>query len=147
MIVLDAVVKSLGMIVVGYARNAVQWRWRDNLKLIIPGEYPTLNEVIKASKSHYMAYANQKKDFTTLTMLNAAKLPKINFKADYIFTWYRKNKMVDPDNIQVGTKYILDGLVKAGKLKNDGWDEINSITHYFEVDKQNPRVEIEVVEI
>ena len=94
-----------------------------------------------------MAYANQKKDYTALTMIHAEKLPKITNKADYTFTWYRKNRRNDPDNIQVGTKYIFDGLVKAGILKNDGWNEINSITHKFEVDKDNPRVEIDITEV
>lgn len=117
------------------------------MKLTINGEFPTLNEVIKASKSHHMAYANQKKDYTALTMIQTQKAPEIDYKADWVFTWYRKNRRNDPDNIQVGTKYIFDGLVKAGKIKNDGWNEINSITHKFAVDKDNPRVEIEMIPI
>ena len=116
------------------------------LKITIEGEFPSLNQVIKVSKSHPMAYANQKKDYTTLTMLYARNTPKIDFKADYVFTWYRKNRRNDPDNIQVGTKYIFDGLVKAGKLENDGWNQINSITHKFAVDKDKPRVEINIKE-
>src|SRR5690625_560472 len=114
------------------------------LKITIEGEFPSLNQVIKVSKSHPMAYANQKKDYTTLTMLYARNTPKIDFKADYVFTWYRKNKRTDPDNITVGQKYIFDGLIKQGVMPNDGWDEVNSITHKFAVDKKNPRVEIEV---
>ena len=117
------------------------------IRLIIHGEYPTLNEVIKASKSHYMAYANQKKDYTALTMMHANNMPKIDYKADYTFTWYRKDRRNDPDNIQVGTKYIFDGLVKAGKLENDGWKQINCIVHKFKVDKDNPRVEIDISKI
>mgnify|MGYP002083607042 FL=1 len=41
-----------------------------------------------------------------------------------------------------GLKMILDGLVVAGVIKNDGWSEIGSINNHFEVDKDNPRVEV-----
>lgn len=114
------------------------------MKLTINGEFPTLNEVIKASKSHYMAYASQKKEYTGLTILHARNKPKIDYKADYVFTWYRKNRRNDPDNIQVGTKYIFDGLVECGVMENDGWNQVNSIKHEYAVDKENPRVEIKV---
>lgn len=117
------------------------------MKITIPGEFPTLNEIIKVSKSHFMAYANQKKKYTDLTILTVRNKPKVKTKSDYIFTWYRKTKRTDPDNIQVGTKYILDGLVDAGIIENDGWNQVNSIKHYFNVDKDNPRVEIKIIEV
>ena len=94
-----------------------------------------------------MAYANMKKDYTALVMIYAENIPKITKKADFTFTWYRKDRRSDPDNIAGGIKFILDGLVKAGKLENDGWKQINSIVHKFEVDKENPRVEIEIKEL
>lgn len=114
------------------------------MKVIIFGEFPTLNEVIKASKSHYMAYANQKKDYTALASIYIKDMPKISGKNDWIFHWYRKDRRNDPDNIQIGTKYILDSFVKNGIIDNDGWNEINSISHLFHVDKENPRVEIQI---
>jgi len=112
------------------------------MKLVIHGEYPTLNEIIKASKSHYMVYANQKKDFTALTMIYTRRTKKIKGLNDYTFVWYRKDRRNDPDNIQVGTKYIFDGLIKGGVLENDGWSQVNTITHKFKVDKDKPRVEV-----
>ena|SRR5699024_10789118 len=117
------------------------------MKLVIKGEYPTLNEIIKASKSHYMAYANQKKDFTDLTMIYTKNKPKIEGLNDYTFVWYRKTKRADPDNVSVGQKYIFDGLIKGGRLENDGWKQVNSITHKFKVDKKKPRVEIYISEV
>jgi|SRR5699024_8169916 len=117
------------------------------MKLVIPGEFPTLNEVIKVSKSHFMAYATMKKTYTNLTIAAVKGNPEIKFKADYIFTWYRKTRRNDPDNIQTGTKFILDGMVDAGLIKNDGWNEINSIKHKFGVDRDDPRVEIEIKEV
>lgn len=117
------------------------------MKIVIPGEFPTLNQVIKVSKSHYMAYANQKKDYTSLTMIHAKNTLKIDYLADWEFTWYRKNKKTDPDNVAVGCKYIFDGLIKADVIPNDSWKEVNSIKHNFAVDKDNPRVEITVKKV
>lgn len=117
------------------------------MKLTVHGEFPTLNEIIKVAKSHPMAYANQKKDYTAQTMIYTRNKYKIEGLNDYTFVWYRKNKRADPDNVQVGTKYIFDGLIKGGCLENDGWKQINSITHKFKVDKKNPRVEVFISEV
>lgn len=94
-----------------------------------------------------MAYANQKKDYTALATIFIKGMDKLDGKYDWTFVWYRKNRRNDPDNIQVGTKYIFDAFVKNGVIENDGWNEINSITHKFRVDKDNPRVEIFISEV
>ncbi|MEN2765759.1 RusA family crossover junction endodeoxyribonuclease [Ornithinibacillus xuwenensis] len=105
-----------------------------------------MNEIIKASKSHPMAYANMKKDYTALVMIRAQKLPKIE-KSDFEITWYCKDKRKDKDNIMTGQKFIFDGLVKAGVMANDGWGEVGSVAHFFQVDKENPRVEVVIREL
>jgi Holliday junction resolvase RusA-like endonuclease len=115
------------------------------MKLTIPGTLPTENEIINASKAHWTVYRDLKQTHDDLVVLYARKLPELKY-ADYIITWYCPNKQKDKDNIIAGQKFIFDGLQKAGKIKNDGWKEIGTITHRFEVDKQNPRVEIEIIE-
>ena len=110
----------------------------------IYGEFPTLNEVIKVSKVHYGAYAQQKKKFTKIAKEHIAESDEIKGLCDWVFIWHRKDRRNDPDNIQVGTKYILDAFVEKGIIENDGWKNINSIAHFYKVDKQNPRVEIYV---
>jgi len=103
-----------------------------------------MNTIVKKSKSHYMAYSNMKKDYTALVQISAGNLPKIE-RADFEITWYCKDRRKDPDNVSGGgIKFILDGLVKAGVLENDGWRQIKSIKHKFEVDKENPRVEVKI---
>jgi Holliday junction resolvase RusA-like endonuclease len=67
--------------------------------------------------------------------------------ADFVITWYCPNKRKDKDNITAGQKYIFDGLQEIGLMKNDGWKEIGSVTHRFEIDKSNPRIEIEIREV
>ena len=53
----------------------------------------------------------------------------------------------DKDNIIAGQKFVLDGLVAAGIIENDGWKQVGNIFHYFEVDSENPRVEILIEEV
>ena len=112
------------------------------IKIIIPSEFPTQNEIIKAAKSHYGAYANMKKDYTALAMMHFMNKGKICSPVVVHFTWYRKDRRSDPDNISGGQKFILDGIVKAGVLENDGFKQIDSLTHEFGHDKDKPRVEI-----
>lgn len=117
-------------------------------KLIIPGELPDLNTIIKVAKSHPMAYANLKKDNTDIVTWSA-KSQKINKheKIDLSITFYCKNRMKDKDNILVGLKFILDGLVKAGIITGDGWKQVGKFKDIdFKVDKLNPRVEVEIME-
>lgn len=105
------------------------------------GSLPTMNEIVAASKKHYMQYANMKKDYTDLVMLHARNLPKVK-KADYEITWYCQDKRKDKDGIMAGQKFIFDGLIKAGVITNDGWQQIGNVKHNFEVDKSKPRIEV-----
>lgn len=115
-------------------------------KFTIPGELPDLNQIIKAAKSHYGAYSKLKKDNTDLIVYLAKKLPKIE-RVDLEITWYCKDKKKDKDNITAGIKFILDGLVKAGVIENDGWKQIGDISHKLKVDKHNPRIEVILKEV
>lgn len=111
------------------------------MKFTIPGELPDLNQIIKLSKSHYMAYSTMKKTNTELVAWSAAKLPSIEY-ADIEVRWYCKDKRKDKDNIRAGLKFILDGLVQANVLKGDGWKQVGNLSDEFHVDKNNPRIEV-----
>lgn len=115
-------------------------------KLVIPGSLPTLNEIIDASKSHWSVYRQMKEDNTNLIAWSAKRLPKME-RVNVTVTWYCKNKKQDPDNIMAGQKFILDGLKEAGVIANDGWKHIGDITHKFEIDAKNPRIQIELERI
>lgn len=115
-------------------------------RITVPGELPTMNEIIASSKRHYGVYSKMKKKYTELVISQAAGMEKVR-KADFIITWHCKNKRKDPDNVATGIKFLLDGLVEAGVMENDGWGQVNSLTHIFRVDKANPRVEVEIFEV
>ncbi|MEG3071052.1 MAG: Holliday junction resolvase [Peptococcaceae bacterium] len=110
-------------------------------KFIIPGDLPDLNEIIEAAKSHYMVYAAMKKVHTEKVAWVAKSAGRFK-KVDVAIRWVCKDRRKDKDNIIAGTKFILDGLVVAGVLPNDGWRHIGNIRHSFGVDKHDPRVEV-----
>lgn len=116
------------------------------MKITIPGELPDLNKIISESKKHWAKYSNMKQIETNKVAWIAKGKGSFD-KVDLDITWYCKDKRKDKDNIMVGQKFILDGLVKAGVIRDDGWGQIGDIRHKFIVDKLNPRIEVNVKEV
>lgn len=118
------------------------------MKLVIPGVLPSLNEIIAESKQHYGTYSKMKAHYTDVVawQAKAQKIPHVE-RADFVITWYCRNKKKNKDNIMAGQKFIFDGLQIAGVIENDGWGQLRNIAHQFEVDNKNPRIEIEIVEV
>lgn len=72
---------------------------------------------------------------------------QINGQAYMRYSWYEKDQRRDLDNISsFGRKVIQDALVECGVLKNDGWKQIVGFSDSFCVDKENPRIEVEIEE-
>lgn len=120
-------------------------------KIVIPGELPDLNTIIAESKrgrGKWQPYNEMKQEYTNIVAWIAkSEIKKQLKKIDLTITWICKNRRKDKDNIMAGTKFILDGLVAAGAIENDGWKQIGDIYHKFKVDKHNPRVEVEIREV
>jgi len=116
------------------------------MKMVIPGTLPGLNEIINQSKSHWNEYRTMKWDYTMLVKMCARGLNPVE-QADFIITWFCPDKRRDKDNVIAGQKFLFDGLRAAGVIENDGWKQIRDITHRFEVDKLNPRIEVEIIEV
>ncbi len=117
-------------------------------KLIIPGELPGLNEIIEMSKIHWGEYAKEKRILTyEIALLAKTQIKRKYQKIDLTFYWYCENRRRDKDNIIAGQKFVIDGLVEAGVIENDGWRQVQNIFHYFELDKKNPRIEILIKEV
>lgn len=99
--------------------------------LTIPERLPALNVVINESKRHWSRYSKTKAVYSGLVAMIAGKAKPIAEPAHLLFVWREPNKKRDPDNISFAQKYILDGMVKAGILKGDGWASIASLSHRF----------------
>lgn len=115
-------------------------------KLIIPGRLAGLNEYISAMNKNRFVGASMKKNNTEIVywMAKEQKLKKCH-PVEIIFTWFEPNMKRDKDNIAFAKKFILDGLVEAGVLDGDGWKGYGDFDDRFEVDKKNPRVEVELL--
>lgn len=117
------------------------------MKMVIPGTLPSTNEILAASNANRHIYNDMKRTYTHYVSFYACQqIPELP-ECDFIITWYCPDRKKDKDNVMGGQKFIFDGLVKARKLPNDGWKNIGDISHKFRVDKQNPRVEIEIMEV
>lgn len=116
------------------------------MNFTIAGSLPTLNEIIDASKSHWSVYHEMKRTYTDLVALSCRNISKMK-RVDAEISWFCKDRRQDLDNIMAGQKFIFDGLVQAGKLKNDGWKQIRRISHRFFVDSKKPRIEVVLREV
>ena len=120
-------------------------------KFIIPGKLPDLNEIINMAKQKW-SYKDLKKAETDrvaweLTRQGAKRLQQFTKPIAVTLTWYCPNRRKDKDNILAGCKFIFDAMQSVGLIKNDGWNQIARIVPEFEVDKDNPQVEIEIEEV
>ena len=120
-------------------------------RIVIQGELMDLNNFIDKQRANRFGGANAKKKETDKCAiyikqamnqgLSVGKLPiHLNI------SWYMQNKRKDKDNIAFAKKFILDGMIQAKLIRNDGWKEISGFTDEFHVDKNNPRVEVTIYE-
>ena len=121
------------------------------MKLVIPGILPGLNEYIEAERTHRQKGAAMKRKAQRIVELCAkTQLRKFHPTGPVWmkYIWYEPNKRRDKDNISsFGRKVIQDALVKVGVLENDGWAYVDGFSDRFKVDKKNPRIEIEILEV
>lgn len=92
----------------------------------IEGTMPGLNATLgKALHNRYMYGALKKEcDNRVIVACKLAKINPVTHPALVTFVWVEKDRRRDPDNIDSAKKFILDGLIKAGILKGDGWKHI-----------------------
>lgn len=116
-------------------------------KLTIPGTLPGLNEYTTANRTNRYSAANMKKRAQELISWCIRRdLHNIRFTEPVRlqFLWIEPNRKRDKDNIAFAKKFILDALVNAGVIPNDGWKNVDSFSDSFSIDKSNPRVEVEI---
>tara|TARA_R110000824_G_scaffold8358_3_gene37798 strand:+ start:681 stop:1145 length:465 start_codon:yes stop_codon:yes gene_type:complete len=119
-------------------------------RFTVKGRLPGQNEMIKAAKIGRRggAYSSEKKKLTTSVALMAlsAGLTPVEGRCFVRFLWHEPNKRRDYDNIRAGAKYILDGLVQAGIIQDDGWRCVTGLDDRFFKDKEDPRVVVQIIE-
>ena len=119
--------------------------------LTIPGKLHNLNDYISAERSNRYVGAQMKKADQSIIIHYAKKqLRGISIEKPVFmeYTWIEPNKRRDKDNISsFGRKVIQDALVDAAILKGDGWKHVVGFADRFEVDKDNPRIEVKIREV
>ena len=116
-------------------------------KLIVRGAMPNLNTVIAATKRHWSHYSKEKKMWTQTVRMEALaqKMTPVTQPVWVRSEYYSKNRRADPDGIRIAAKYILDGLVEANVLPDDSQKWIIGFVDRFSVDKDDPRIEVELM--
>lgn len=117
------------------------------LKITIPGRFPSLNDYVNACRTHPQAGAQMIKNSERQI---AAFLPEpypLQYPVQIQYRYFEPSKRRDKDNIAgVFHKIAQDTIVRAGFLPDDRWDYIDGFSDGFELDKNNPRIEITILE-
>lgn len=114
--------------------------YKINLKL------PSLNEYINVCRTNKYQAAKYKRDVEQDIMWFIKKMPRYENPISIHFHWVEGNKKRDLDNIAFAKKFILDAMVKAGKLKDDNRKCVTAFTDTFAYG-DSTYVEIEIKEI
>jgi Holliday junction resolvase RusA-like endonuclease len=106
-----------------------------------------LNEMIRIERGNKYQAARIKKDTTNYVMYELMnKYKPFKYPCKLHFTWLLTNKRMDLDNVAYAKKGVIDGIVKAGLLPDDGLKYIIGFTDEFELsDKIGVRIEYEEV--
>ena len=110
-------------------------------RILINCHLPDLNSYINAERTNKYRAAKMKKEATAnVCWLAKQSKVKINYLCDIRFVWHKPDNRKDHDNICFAKKFILDGLVDAGVLKNDNPKHVWDFQDTFFVDKKLKRV-------
>jgi len=107
---------------------------------------PSLNEYINLCRTNKYKAAKFKADIETDIAIFLCQMPKYSNPIKIHFNWIEGNKRRDLDNICFAKKFILDAMVKAGKLKDDNRKCVTAFTDNFYYGKET-KVIIEVEEV
>ncbi len=115
-------------------------------KVIIPLKLPSLNEYINECRKNRYAGANMKKKVENDIAIFINKLPRLEKAVQITFNWFESNKRRDLDNICFAKKFILDSLVKSGKMKDDNRNYVSGFEdRFYYANEAKVIVEIEEV--
>lgn len=104
-------------------------------KIEIPFRLPSLNQYINECRKNRYAGAKMKKEVEQDIGWYINLLPQYKNPIEIHFHWIEENKRRDLDNVCFAKKFILDSMVKAGKLKDDNRNFVAGFKDTFEYGK------------
>ena len=96
----------------------------------IPLKLPSLNDWLKEINANRYGGNDMKQRVQNEIAPYIMDLPRLN-RITIDFIWQEGNKRRDLDNIATSKKFILDALVKYGKLKDDNRKNVCGFTDSF----------------
>lgn len=117
------------------------------MRAVIDMKLPSLNDYVRACRSNALKGAKFKKEYEYGIGWYLNKLPTFEKPVRIHFHWIEENKRRDYDNIAFAKKFILDAMVKCGKLKDDNRRYVVAFTDTFSYgEKTKVVMDIEEVE-
>ena len=118
------------------------------MRFVIAGRLPSMNEFIKANRTNVHVGNKMKKDSEALIASYIPKWKLIGSPVKIHYRFYEANKRRDLDKVaSYAIKVIQDALVRNSILVNDGWEHVLGFTVEFFIDKENPRIEVDIHEV
>jgi hypothetical protein len=120
-------------------------------RLTIPGKLPGMNEIIDGCKTKIYQRGRKRvfqytadKAYFCEKIAQLCALQRIKPVSCVLVTViFKERRMLrDPDNVQAGIKFILDGMVRAGVLPDDTCKEVKGIQYGFETACANDEIEV-----
>lgn len=112
----------------------------------IPLKLPSCNEYINECRKNKYAGAKMKKEIEKIIGYYLTGIPKFKNPIKIHFHWVEGNKKRDLDGICFAKKFILDSMVKNGKLNDDNRKYVTAFTDTFEY-SNTTKVVLEIEEI
>lgn len=102
------------------------------IKCEIDMKLPSLNEYVNICRTNPYKASKFKKNLESDISMFLMRLPVFIHPVKIRFHWIEGNKRRDLDNIAFAKKFILDAMVKCGKLKDDNRRFVTAFTDTFE---------------
>lgn len=136
----DYVARDANLDTLAHKWNGLQSRAAFSLCVMIPGELPSLNQIIDADRRNRFVGAKLKRQAMDMVAPYLLHIP-LTTPVSVDIHFCNKNARRDPDNIAAGaTKIIFDAMQRAGILENDGQKQITELHYTFSVDPKNPHI-------
>ena len=106
------------------------------MKFEIDMKLPSLNDYINVCRSNKFKAAKYKASIEQEIGLRLTKMPRWTNPIKIHFHWIEGTKRRDLDNIAFAKKFILDAMVRYGKLNDDNRKCVTAFTDSFEYSKK-----------
>ena len=109
----------------------------------VPGRFPSLNDYLRIRNPRQRAALKRELDHRVAWAAKEAGVrPVKRFMVRVV--WFEPNARRDWDNVRSGIKFVLDGLVAAGVIKDDSRKYVEQCPDRVLTDRARPRVVVEV---